>query len=222
MKAGNGLIKNLKFHFHQQARFDYVFRMPAGLNLRFQKNFFNEHQFLNQEFLNNNVHRFNNQPHYQQKNLNSRLAFEMQNTSLKGYLKCEDRCAMWHGIESRTPFADDVNLIEYLFSVPASYKMHGSQLKALLRDSSNQVIPEAIKNRSDKQGYTTPNNAWIRKLAPEFKHYFTEALDPFLDVKKINSEFGNLFNPTSDIDTGRIFKFLSFAVWMKTLQIKNV
>jgi hypothetical protein len=99
--------------------------------------------------------------------------------------------------------------------------MHGSHLKALLRDASNQVIPEAIKNRSDKQGYTTPNNSWIRKLAPEFKHYFTEALDPYLDVKKIHAEFGNLFNPTSEIDTGRIFKFLSFAVWMKTHQTKN-
>jgi asparagine synthase (glutamine-hydrolysing) len=142
----------------------------------------------------------------------------MQNTSLKGYLKCEDRCAMWHGIESRTPFADDVNLIEYVFSVPASYKMHGSQLKALLREASDQVIPQAIKNRSDKQGYTTPNNAWIRKLAPEMKHYFAETLEPYLDVKKINSEFGKLFNPPSETDTGRIFKFLSFAVWMKTQQ----
>ncbi len=222
MKAGNGLIQNLKFHFHQQARFDYVFRLTPGMNLRLQKNYFNEHQFLNQEFLNYNVQRFNNQRQYQQQNLNSRLAFEMQNTSLKGYLKCEDRCAMWHGIESRTPFADDVHLIEYLFSVPASYKMYGSQLKALLRDASSQVIPEAIKNRSDKQGYTTPNNAWIRKLAPEFKSYFTESLDPYVDVKKIHAEFGKLFNPTSEIDTGRIFKFLSFAVWMKRHQTKNV
>jgi asparagine synthase (glutamine-hydrolysing) len=222
MNSGKGFIQNLKFHFHQQARFDYVFRLPAGMNLHFQKNFFNEHQFLNQEFLNNNVQRFEMQRHYQKQNLNSRLAFEMQNTSLKGYLKCEDRCAMWHGIESRTPFADDVHLIEYLFSVPASYKMHGSQLKALLRDASNQVIPLAIINRSDKQGYTTPNNTWIRKLAPEFKHYFTEALEPYLDVRKINTEFGNLFNPTSEIDTGRIFKFFSFAVWMKTLHTKNV
>jgi len=222
MNGGKGFIQNLKFHFHQQARFDYVFRLSAGLNLRFQKNFFNEHQFLNPEFLNNNVQRFNNQRQYQKHNLNSRLAFEMQNTSLKGYLKCEDRCAMWHGIESRTPFADDVHLIEYLFSVPASYKMHGSQLKALLREASDQVIPEAIKNRSDKQGYTTPNNAWIRKLAPEFKHYFTESLDPYIDIKKIHAEFEKLFNPNSEIDTGRIFKFLSFAVWMKTLQTKNV
>ena len=84
---------------------------------------------------------------------------------------------MWHGIESRTPFADDVNLIEYLFSVPASYKMHGSQLKSLLRDASNQVIPEAIKKRSDKQGYTTPNNAWIRKLnhSSSYAHWGIES-----------------------------------------------
>lgn len=218
MNSGNGIIQNLKFHFHQQARFDYIFLMPVGLNARFQKKYFKEHQFLNPDFLEKNIQRFNIQRQYQQHNLNSRLAFEMQNTSLKGYLKCEDRCAMWHGIESRTPFADDVNLIEYLFSVPASYKMHGSQLKALLREASDQVIPQAIKNRSDKQGYTTPNNAWIRELAPEFKHYITEALEPYFDVKKINEEFGKLFNPPSEIDTGRIFKFLSFAVWMKTQQ----
>ena len=141
----------------------------------------------------------------------------MQNTSLKGYLRCEDRCAMWHGIESRTPFADDVPLIEYLFSVPAVYKMHGSRLKALLRDASAPVLPQAILNRSDKQGYTTPNNAWIKSIAPHFREHFNSVLAPFLDVQKINTEYEKLFHPRTEGDTGRIFKFISFALWMKLL-----
>ncbi len=217
MKQGEGLKKNLRFHFHQQARYDYVFQIPSTLGSSFYKNWFSENQYLNDSFFNQEISRFDLQKNRNTKDLNSRLAHEMQNTSLKGYLKCEDRCAMWHGVESRTPFADDIPLIEYLFSVPAVYKMHGARLKALLRDSSSAVIPISIQNRVDKQGYTTPNNEWIRRIAPHFREQFNEVLAPFLNVKKIHSAYSNLFNPTGEADTGRIFKFISFAVWMQML-----
>ena len=217
MQQGNGLLANMKFHMHQQARYEYAFRMPAGMRASFFKNYFPENAYLNPALFEHSRKRFELQTNSRQPDLNGRLAYEMQNTSLKGYLRCEDRCAMWHGIESRTPFADDVPLIEYLFSVPAVYKMHGSRLKALLRDASAPVLPQAILNRSDKQGYTTPNNAWIKSIAPHFREHFNSVLAPFLDVKKINTEYEKLFHPRTEGDTGRIFKFISFALWMKLL-----
>jgi len=36
--------------------------------------------------------------------LNKALEKEFINSRLKLYLKCEDRCSMWHSVESRTPF----------------------------------------------------------------------------------------------------------------------
>lgn len=217
MQQGMNLRSGLKFHAHQQARYDLAFRMPVSLSSRFYQSYFQENSYLDKDFFNQHIQRFALQRQYRTDDLNGRLALEMQNTTLKGYLKCEDRCAMWHGIESRTPFADDLPLIEYLFSVPAVYKMHGSRLKALLRDASTSVLPEAIKNRTDKQGYTTPNNEWIKKIAPHFQEQFNQVLAPFLQVDKIKNEYSNLFNPTGDADTGRVFKFISFAVWIQKL-----
>ena len=218
MKMEAGLKSNVSFHLHQQARYAWANQLPSGIASSFYKSYFPENGFLNAEFYAQQSNRFALQGKIQQYDLNDRLGYEMQNTSLKGYLKCEDRCAMWHSIESRTPFADDPALIEYVFSIPAVYKMHDARMKSLLREAAVSVLPQSIYQRSDKQGYTTPNNDWIRKIAPHFKEHFNDSLGTFLDVKKIQKEYSALFNPKGDADTGRIFKFISFAVWMKTLQ----
>ena len=46
--------------------------------------------------------------------LNAQLAIDY-NGKLKSFLKCEDRCSMAFGIESRVPFADDVEFVNYIF-----------------------------------------------------------------------------------------------------------
>ena len=45
------------------------------------------------------------------------------NGNLKSFLKCEDRCSMAFGIESRVPFADDVELVNYIFSIEGTKKI---------------------------------------------------------------------------------------------------
>ena len=147
--------------------------------------------------------------------LNEMLHKEFVNTRLKLYLKCEDRCAMHFGIESRTPFSDDHLLIEHVFSIPGVYKIRNGVSKYLLREAASPFLPEAIKNRTDKMGYVTPHNRWMSAIYPLAMDYFTPDLSEFVDVYKIRKEAKKLFDAPEKAENGRVFRFISFAIWKK-------
>ncbi len=88
---------------------------------------------------------------------------------LKNLLRWEDRCSMQYSIESRTPFADDIPLIEYVFSLPSCYKIRHGWSKSLLRDAMKNIIPDSIRQRVDKLGFTTPQDEWLIRLHQPMK-----------------------------------------------------
>ena len=151
----------------------------------------------------------------QQNGLNERLAHEFYNTSLKSYLKCEDRCSMWFSVESRVPFADDTELIELLFSIPGAYKMHHNTLKYFLKENIKGYIPEEVRLRKDKLGYTTPNNQWIYEIKDDVRSYFNKDLEEYIDLNYLNKNYDKFFDQRHLPENRRIFKMISFAVWKK-------
>lgn len=98
--------------------------------------------------------------------LNDHLINDIYETRLKSFLKCEDRCGMWHGVESRTPFSDDVELMNLLFSFNGNKKIKHGVSKYLLREVVKQKIPKEIYTRYDKKGFETPMQAWMQELRP--------------------------------------------------------
>src|SRR6202008_5043055 len=80
---------------------------------------------------------------------------------LKSFLKCEDRCSMAFGIESRVPFADDVELVDFIFSVEGKAKIKKGVSKHLVREATKSFVPEQIYNRRDKIGFETPVAPWF-------------------------------------------------------------
>jgi len=122
---------------------------------------------------------------------------------------------MWHSVESRTPFSDDHQLIEYLFSVPGSYKIRKSENKALLRAAAAPYLPDSVRTRRDKLGYATPNNAWITKIKDQLHPYFAQEFDGILDKKALLRDYDSFFNVEGKPENGRVFKFMAFAVWKK-------
>ena len=171
--------------------------------------------FLEPDFYFGNTDRFGIRAGRNWNNLNERLAWEMDNSTLKAYLRCEDRCSMWHSVESHTPFADDQSFIATALTMPASFKIQNNRSKVLLRKATRPYLPERIYARSDKKGYSTPNNAWIREISKELKSRILDApLRPYLSLRKMELEFDQFFNPTEEGDNGRIFKLISFAHWL--------
>ena len=150
-----------------------------------------------------------------QHGLNDRLSSEFYNSSLKSYLKCEDRCSMWFSVESRVPFADDNELTELLFSIPGAYKIHQNTLKYFLKENIKGYIPEEVRLRKDKLGYTTPNNQWIYEMKDDLRSYFSNNLDEFIDLKYLQKNYDKFFDQRHRAENRRIFKLISFAVWMK-------
>lgn len=61
----------------------------------------------------------------------------------------DEVCASVCGVEVRRPFSD-VDLFEYVLTLPASVKFHGPRHKPLLRTAMRGLIPDAIVDRKDK------------------------------------------------------------------------
>ena len=73
---------------------------------------------------------------------------------------------MAFSLESRSPFLDP-NLASLMFSLPNHEKIDGLISKLILRKSMKGIIPEKIRNRKDKMGFSTPMDLWLSKDAKE-------------------------------------------------------
>lgn len=93
-------------------------------------------------------------------NTNELLFHYLSTYSLPHLLKYEDRNSMAHSIEARVPFTD-FRLVDYVFSIPAAYKIHRGWTKWLLRLAMKDLLPSEIVWRKDKLGFATP--AWISR-----------------------------------------------------------
>jgi asparagine synthase (glutamine-hydrolysing) len=210
MNAFNGPALN--FWLREQLKQRTIPALPAGMRKKIMLRAYSEFRYLNPALIESYVQRRNTRT---PRTLNEMLRGELVNTRLKGYLKCEDRCSMWHSVESRTPFADDHLLIETVFALPGSMKIRAGYTKALLREAAAPWLPETIRTRRDKMGYATPNNQWITQLRHEFRPYFEQDFDGIFNKELLLNEYERLFSPQGDVDTGRVFKFIAFAVWRK-------
>jgi asparagine synthase (glutamine-hydrolysing) len=132
------------------------------------------------------------------------------------YLKYEDRSAMWHSVEARTPFADDHRLTEYVFSIPGNYKIHKGIPKILLREAMRNYLPAAIKNRKDKLGLVTPIERWVEEIKKDCLELLDDSVADYIHVKKIKSNPNHFFSIRTIADAHRVFRTISFAVWKKT------
>jgi asparagine synthase (glutamine-hydrolysing) len=99
----------------------------------------------------------------------------------------EDRNSMAASIESRCPLLD-YRIVEFLLSIPASYKINKNFTKRILRDAAKNVVPQPILDRTDKQGFHAPTNKWVEYIDKNFlkDSSFIEEFD-YLNFNKIES-----------------------------------
>lgn len=214
MKAYRPLSQSIRFTVKQTLKHRLLPQLSIGIQKKLQRSWFEEMQYLDRDLLNRHEESLS-YTRQEDSSLNASLYNEFYNTRLKGYLKCEDRCSMWHSVESRTPFADDHRLIEYVFNLSPVYKIHNGINKFILRKAAAPFAPPQVLERRDKMGYVTPTRKWISEIRHELKPLFDETLKDHFDIKKLNRDFDKLFDQPQLPDNGRIFKFISFAVWKK-------
>jgi asparagine synthase (glutamine-hydrolysing) len=122
---------------------------------------------------------------------------------------------MWHSVESRTPFTDDHALVEWVFSLPAQYKIRGGINKFLVREAVKGIVPDAIVERKDKLGYVTPNQQWLKEIRSEVMSLVLDTPNPFFNRNLIEQEFGKFMEERNSPNDHRLFKWISFSVWLK-------
>ena len=94
-------------------------------------------------------------------NLNDILYFNTRTMGLEELLRYADRNSMAHGREVRLPFLSH-ELVEFIFSLPANFKIKDGYTKWLLRAAMNKKLPDEIVWRKDKIGYEPPQAQWMQ------------------------------------------------------------
>lgn len=120
--------------------------------------------------------------------LNDILYFDTMQHGLDELLRIADRNAMSHGIEMRLPFLSH-ELVEFIFSLPSTYKIRNGYTKWLLRESVKYIIPSSIVWRKDKVGFEPPQKSWMDDPA---------LIERIVDAKKKLADAGILKKEIAD------------------------
>ncbi len=193
---------------------------PAEIRVKLSKKWKSETNLITPEFLRSNAKNVKFHGEFRSDSLNQRLKSYCTETYLKGLLRWEDRCSMHYSIESRTPFSDDINLIQHAFSLPANYKIRNGWSKFILRESIKGLVPESIRLRKDKKGFSIPQNKWLMEQETAFFELFQSLkhLDTNNLVQKelIESNWKVFF---SDLKHSKeqdlIFRYVCYLSWLK-------
>lgn len=142
--------------------------------------------------------------------VNRQLIDDIYETRLKSFLKCEDRAGMWHSVESRTPFSDDIELISLLFSFNSNRKIKNGTPKYLLREALKDKLPKEIYTRYDKIGFETPMQKWMHQLRPQLLSDIKSAGFDFVNYQLLEKT-----NPSNTFQNKLLFKLFILARWKK-------
>tara|TARA_R110001599_G_scaffold43172_1_gene129577 strand:- start:128 stop:2017 length:1890 start_codon:yes stop_codon:yes gene_type:complete len=84
---------------------------------------------------------------------------DMKSYLVEDILMKVDKMSMAHSLEVRVPLLEH-KVVEFAFSQPTEYKMHGEQRKMLLKNCMSDLLPKRIMDRK-KQGFTAPLREWL-------------------------------------------------------------
>ena len=135
-------------------------------------------------------------------------------------LHSEDRNSMIHSIESRLPFLD-YRLVEFILSLPSSFKIKDGTTKCILRESLKKILPLKIKQRQNKMGFVTPEEIWMREnkeIVLEQLHNAVEYTNGLIN-KEIINDFNNMILGNRSF-SHHYFRVISFYRWLKVFEVK--
>lgn len=129
-----------------------------------------------------------------------------------------DLMSMANSLEVRVPFLD-FEVVNFIFSLPADYKINSSLRKRILQDAFRDVLPAQLYNRP-KKGFEVPLLKWFRNEMRSLienellsKEFVTEqGVFQYSEIEKLKKQlFSN--NP-ADVHA-RIWGLLVFQWWWR-------
>jgi asparagine synthase (glutamine-hydrolysing) len=126
---------------------------------------------------------------------------------------------MRFSIESRTPFADDIELIDYIFKIPGVYKIHNGWSKFLLRQSMDKIIPEQIIKRTDKIGFATPEYDWLQSIKPIVFDNNDSGIKDILNLPQLEKHWEKFLVRQNKTGITNIWRYINFILWFKIFKV---
>lgn len=148
------------------------------------------------------------------KNLAHRLHDDIFLYSLPVLLRYEDRNSMFHSLETRLPYLD-VNLAEGVAGMPLNQKIRGWR-KHILRAAMRGILPERVRLRRSKLGFSTPEDQWVRSaLQSDGLHSLEKAefISSFVDTQRVARSAHHFLHHTSRFSATTYFRLLLLERW---------
>jgi len=177
-----------------------------------------ELNYFEKNFIKENTAQINFSNDFIPKPLNATLQKYCTDYYLKNLLRWEDRCSMQYSIESRTPFSDDPDLINFIFSIPSVYKIHKGWSKYLLRETMKEIIPEDTRLRKDKLGFSTPQQSWLFRINEQMKAYVSDLgkNDEIIKHELLLKNWDTIFNDAKYAKVQDfVWRYVCFLIWKK-------
>ncbi|HZL65327.1 MAG TPA: asparagine synthase (glutamine-hydrolyzing) [Thermoleophilia bacterium] len=126
-----------------------------------------------------------------QDDLKERLLQDLLTYSLPCLLRYEDRNSMAFSIESRVPYLDQ-ELVDHILHLPDDAIIRHGWSRWILRAALKGTLPEKIRLRRWKVGFTTPEMRWIKARRAAFTSLYqspTFQTRPYWDGAAVVSAF---------------------------------
>lgn len=143
------------------------------------------------------------------------VAAYLQSHSLPALLHHEDRNAMAFSIEARLPFLD-ARLVDFSLRLPTRLKLRNGRSKFVLREAMADVLPEAVRERTDKMGFVTPQDRWLREtLRPQLEDLFrTRAFEQrgYWDPARLRTAYRGYCEGRHELGPS-VWRWVSLELW---------
>lgn len=138
--------------------------------------------------------------------LNAMLRFDRRHF-LAGLLTIDDRMAGRHSLEAR-PSLLHQRFVRQVLTADANALLPGDTLKPVLRTLAAPFVPQAIAQRADKMGFTTPVGTFVNRSASAIREQLTTSrFRERYDLRRLNF--------TADSKYSReVFGLLMMDLWL--------
>lgn len=135
------------------------------------------------------------------------LQLDIRSWVMPSLLRYEDRNSMAFAIEARLPFLD-YRIVEFAMQLPDDYKIRDGWQKYILRMAMPD-LPDQIRWRKDKKGFSTPHNVWMQRYRAHFLDYAQLALE-----RGIALPAG--VQSVEALNEVQLFRYGSLGLWLRS------
>lgn len=150
--------------------------------------------------------------------MNEILLTDMELVLANDMLTKVDSMSMANSLEVRVPFLD-VDVVNFLFSLPAEYKINRRLRKRVLQDAFRHDLPPDLYNRP-KKGFEVPLLKWLRTELKDF--IFSDLLceetireQSIFEWEAVRDLTQQLFSSNPGDVHARVWALVVFQVWWK-------